>query len=346
MQMTGFAALSIPEPWHPTRKARSSLSAKLCFADNDQIQDWEDFFADADRLDEFIQHYDASAQSDDERRLLMELILASAEQADIGFPETQNWRKIDCLLRKNFSLHARSIWDRASIDDDIRLPTNDYSISPYLQKILVDNSADDMKAGGGINDLMVQFGKFWWRQFENCSPAGHVMKKVFSDRWLRFNALPDGKRRPTSKAEIREGLLRAASLADAVLGVGSRCWLVANRYTDAPALEDDIVDDFGLAPCLVWFDPNALGEPAEIVAYCAQQDWRAENFDQVLRNILSEREAGVLWASASQPIAFAPYDGGFDLILKDHAQAEEIAAEFSDWLEPETAGRIVGRNPW
>ena len=73
-----FAALSIPAARHETAAARQALSQRLGLKDNLEIQDWERQHQDFSRIADWLEAYRSSSLGEDERFLLMELILASA----------------------------------------------------------------------------------------------------------------------------------------------------------------------------------------------------------------------------------------------------------------------------
>ena len=130
--------IDIPPERHPTAAACAALTKQLGFTDQDHIQDWERFFCDPNRIDEFLDLYQTGALDDDEKFLLMDLILASFADADIEVSSSPEWARCLHLLRTDRMLHAWTIWFWASIDEETGIPDNDFTISPLLQDLLLD----------------------------------------------------------------------------------------------------------------------------------------------------------------------------------------------------------------
>ncbi len=109
--MPDFPKMAVPAERHPTPAARQSLSSILAFDDDASIQDWERFHADEHRIAEFLNVYVSRKIDDDQRYLLMDLILASPAFADAGSISKSQWTEIDTLLLANSTLHLRTIWE-------------------------------------------------------------------------------------------------------------------------------------------------------------------------------------------------------------------------------------------
>lgn len=279
---------------YETPMARALLSRRLGLLDRPDFQDWERHFANADRLPEFLALYPSAELDDDCRYLLMELILSSASEVDpIALDDL--WPQIEGVLRERPPLHARSVWDWASIDEETGLPLNDFAISPYLQSTML--ALPDVFLAPGFAfepaSLAVRFGRFWWRHYDNQNPVARGLKAAFPDRHLR-------RPEPVSTA-----------MADQVLGREAECWLIVNRGEGDPG-------GLGLTPSLLWIDPEK--EPSETVAHVAWTCWEANRFQDVLAG-----EEAFLWASAATGAVFARGPDGVDIFAPDVAQRNAIA---------------------
>ena len=94
--------------------------------DDPEIQDWERYFQDFSRLEQFVKSYEDADIDTEEKFLLMELILASATDSEVRFFETKLWQKIEELLKINSEIHAWSIWFWSCIDEESRITYNDF----------------------------------------------------------------------------------------------------------------------------------------------------------------------------------------------------------------------------
>jgi hypothetical protein len=107
--MVDFRSATVPDRFS-TADAHSRLDAEFGFSPDQYSQDWDIELADASRLQEFVDAYFALDLDEDERFTLMELIVASADDAlhshklDAGL-----WGSIHNLLVSDSSIHACTI---------------------------------------------------------------------------------------------------------------------------------------------------------------------------------------------------------------------------------------------
>lgn len=112
--------MNVPEHlWRfPTLAAVQSLAQRFSLAYAPEDQDWERTAADSTRIDDFLAAYVSGELDDDERFVLMELLIASFEHiaADTGAPDPR-WPHLLALLDQHVELHAFSLWYWADPDD-------------------------------------------------------------------------------------------------------------------------------------------------------------------------------------------------------------------------------------
>lgn len=328
-----FSHIAIPEVRHPTAKARSSLNQLLGFEDNDDLQDWARHFADESRLDEFLLLYQEQQSCDDNQFLLMDLILASAENAMPAVPNKAQWQVIEALLSKQYPLHAWTIWEWADIDEDTGISSNDFQISRRMQNLL-QRMFDETAATGVVSPAPAQpsFLEFWNMHFEGHKPVGHHLRKSLHPRWTRFHSLRQSKRYAETQEEWACLFERHNRIASEVLGEGSRCWLVLCRDLEDSYLEnDDHLDRFDFKRWFSWWENDDLGEAQEWPVYAAETVWQAGQFDNLIRKIAKWEECFLMWVSQETHAIFSPYDGGMDVILPSGRQASILSAKFAEW---------------
>jgi len=189
---------------------------------------------------------------------------------------------------------------------------------------------------------MSGFKMFWRRNFLEAAPAGFSLRVVFYHRWVRFHSLPESKRYADNDMEYEIILRRASTLASRVLGRGSDCWMVAsypNSEGEIVRYDYEIRTRFGLKESFFWTDP--LEEPEDQfkwIAYSSACVWRERDFDAAIKRVADDIEPAVLWISKGSKAVFAPYDGGFDIILPTLEDVDVLSNEFSDWLSPHHDG--------
>lgn len=333
-----FSHLDVPIERLETKAARISLSRHFGFSDSDQIQDWERYFEDFNRLAEYIELYEIGQLDDDERFLLMELILASTTNSEPNFLNSSLWQTIKQKLRNDPKTHGWSIWFWACIDEDLRLPYNDFLIASDLQLLLLDlaKNAAGSKASPNAHDEMIpiRFGQFWQQHFGGHQPDTQKLRISMKDRWVRLHSFTGSKRYVEDQAEGLDVSYRTAVLAQELLGKDAPCWFVANRYNDAPDLEKDVTDTFNMVPSLLWYDFEEPLEPGELVAHVSRCKWNVDLFKSVLYGLATGEDARLMWISETDQTVFSAYDGGMDVILPNQEKALELVARYPDLILP------------
>ncbi|MEH6420087.1 hypothetical protein [Pseudomonas sp. CGJS7] len=94
---------------HPAVAAIHSLAARFGFVPSSSMQDPEAQWADPSRIDEFIAAYEAGGLSEDERFLLMAILLNSFEFADRPLADWPQWARTLQLLDRDIALHVHSV---------------------------------------------------------------------------------------------------------------------------------------------------------------------------------------------------------------------------------------------
>lgn len=194
---------------------------------------------------------------------------------------------------------------------------------------------------------MTEFETFWADSFGEIPPLGYLLTAHFSDaRWVRFHALPDSKRYAGNDTERAIVLARANELAGWVLGVGTPCWMIANSHPHQEEIRARLRPDqrfvreiFGLPESHAWVDENEDPDERTVwTTYAGECAWQPGAFDEAIGLVADDVESGVLWVSKNTKAVFAPYDGGFDLIVNSAREVQELNEKFTDWLSPRSDG--------
>jgi hypothetical protein len=164
----------------------------------------------------------------------------------------------------------------------------------------------------------MEFQAYWVRHFGAVPPLGHVLRRALPDRWVRFHALPRAKRYAETTEERAEVLMRGHALGRAVLG-DAGCWCLTGQVSWA----DQVV-----VP-LEWRD----GEM--VTRFHAE---RGTGVDDALLADIADDRARALFVGAVVPTVFAPYDGGFDMIVESAAQVVALRTQFPLWLSARADG--------
>lgn len=176
---------------------------------------------------------------------------------------------------------------------------------------------------------MSGFVEVWRRHYGDAPPLSFALRDLDCAFWLRFHALPSSKRYADNAEENRVVLDRARTLARAVLGEGSPCWLVQTGDWETPA------DQEARRPFFVsayHYDEGDWPAYAELTSLPMPQ------FDSLIAEAARGAMPRVLWINQQTGGVFAPYDGGFDLFLRSSSEVEFLKARHSGWLSQHPDG--------
>ena len=119
----------------------SRLAERFHLPNNPSSQDWEVEVADFARVDDFLEAYSDPLFSDDDRFLLMELIVASLDDGlRAGSQLGALWSRTRRLLLGSVRLHAATLsyWACGNDDD----PEHQFAITPLMRWVWRDVQAD------------------------------------------------------------------------------------------------------------------------------------------------------------------------------------------------------------
>ncbi len=122
-----------PKERFATRKAIDELSEELDMPHEDRMQDRPYEVAEADKIDDYISHYN-SITDEDKKFFLMQAIIQATEghrnekEIFLEYRET-----IKPLLEKDFYIHEYTIYQRCCFDNDNIDDCRD--ITPFMRKL-------------------------------------------------------------------------------------------------------------------------------------------------------------------------------------------------------------------
>ena len=121
---------------YPSYDAIISLINKLNLPRMSSYQDWEYIVADKKRISEFISFYEDNFLNDNEKYILMRIIVESCNDALIEGNLNDNiWNRVKSCLIKDKQIHIDTI-DEWALKDEANL--NDcFAITPLIREITI-----------------------------------------------------------------------------------------------------------------------------------------------------------------------------------------------------------------
>ncbi|MFB7620280.1 hypothetical protein [Kitasatospora sp. NPDC056181] len=181
----------------------------------------------------------------------------------------------------------------------------------------------------------------WNRSWPECPPEARRLRHRFPEGWVRFHALPEGKRYATSDAEHAEILRRHHVLLEDLLGgvtVGGGGGLVAITCswsaTSCPTSRDSAVA-VTTPGAVHWRSDDLATEPGFQSwqhHYVSATDLHDPALDQLLLCAADDMTAGVILTEAACAWVVHPYDGGVDIFTESSKACDQLADRHAEWL--------------
>ena len=182
----------------------------------------------------------------------------------------------------------------------------------------------------------------WRFCFGTVMPAGFLCRAAMPERWLRIHSLPESKRYSELDDERQEILDRQNTVADYVLGEGSRCFLIFTRFNygnlwlpkeeflacrQSPRQISALLDNHEPKHFLSFYDAED-GNTLEF--FILEVTWRRGVFDALIMASADDLTGQLLFTNTATQTIYAPYDGGAALFLPSvtavHAARHRFAA--------------------
>ncbi len=168
----------------------------------------------------------------------------------------------------------------------------------------------------------IEWRKWWNQSFPDTAPVGFVLRKNYSERWLRIHSLPESKRYAESEDEYTELLRRHNAVATDALGEGALCYLFEGLWVDAATPEAWLI----------------AGQEMALQFEVTQTVWNHGSHDALLREVADDKRPQILFAALDSGQVYSPYDGGADLIFCDQQKRDQRKLELREWLSEHPEG--------
>jgi hypothetical protein len=126
-----------PECRHPTRAAIDKLAATFSLPNTPDMQDWEWEVADPDRVEEFLNEYKNGNNTDDEKFVLLEMLVQSFEESELDLNKNEKWKELQELFQSNFKIHEYTIWYWSVFDAESK--EEQWRVTPFMRELYAKN---------------------------------------------------------------------------------------------------------------------------------------------------------------------------------------------------------------
>ncbi|MFD7909025.1 hypothetical protein ACFV4G_43170 [Kitasatospora sp. NPDC059747] len=171
----------------------------------------------------------------------------------------------------------------------------------------------------------------------------HRLRRQFRERWVRFHALPEGKRYATSDAEHaehaeilrRHHTLLQDLLGDVTVGGGGLVAITCSwSATGVPTPRDSAVA--ATTPGAAHWRSDDLATDPGFHSwqhhYVSAMDLHDPALDRLLLCVADDMTDGVILTGAGCAWAVHPYDGGVDVFAGSTEVRDRLAGTFAEWL--------------
>lgn len=182
------------------------------------------------------------------------------------------------------------------------------------------------------------FSQFWNSIYSGSLPLMYLLREEKRQQWVRFYALPEGKRYPCNVAEQQEVLERFNSIAAAIFTDNEPLWLVYDTDIEKSATSKTLSFlrmGFKSSGIKTYFDND--GDKCKSRFLYKQDHWKSGAFDELFSLIPYGKISGILFVNQKAQL-FYVYDGGMDVILPDSLQLNHLKERFEQWRSPLLSG--------
>lgn len=177
----------------------------------------------------------------------------------------------------------------------------------------------------------------WRERFGATPPVGWRLRTDYEERWVRFHSLPNLKRYPETSDEWGIVLKRAEKAAKLAVGDITSANVFASSCsaeTSANHVKVFQKSKLRLQSAFEWTDQLEAKEDRLTWRTFWTRTTNTDQFRDIMQYVADDEISDVIWVSPADGRVFAPYDGGFDLILSGSSEIGRAREKFHDWLSP------------
>ena len=188
--------------------------------------------------------------------------------------------------------------------------------------------------------MIDELNKYWEDHLDGCEALAHELKNTFSERWVRFHALPDSKRYPDTEKEYQEICSRHNLVLSELSRAVDDLLVVLPEYTESkiPGKPDAELEK--IFPASEYW--RTLDQLEECGVYwhlhVARACSESGKLNKLFRLVANDEVANILIVVLAGSSVFHPYDGGADIILPSTQIRDELKQKYERWLSKHPEG--------
>lgn len=166
-----------------------------------------------------------------------------------------------------------------------------------------------------------------WNTFFNEIPMlGWKLRASKPELWFRIHSLPESKRYPENEDEENIILSRHNEIATEVLGEKVDLLLYWHWIESFHGIEGTKTMDYE-------------DEDIETSLYSAKVgSWQSGKFNKLILAVANDELSQVVFLNPQNGSVYAPYDGGADIYIFDHALKNRLKGKYSKWASERADG--------
>ncbi|MFE5809011.1 hypothetical protein [Streptomyces sp. NPDC056491] len=183
---------------------------------------------------------------------------------------------------------------------------------------------------------LAQLSGDWRAKWGGCPPLGHLLRKAFPGKWVRFHSLPGSKRYAEDEDEYQVLLGRHHTLL-ADLDAPPQLVVVTCEWGDDVEPAGRSRELGALAPGAYWrsvVEAGTAGPESQTYThlYAGIMPNTSAALDPLLKSVADYQTADVIIAPVGLAWLVHPYDGGVDVIARGTTERNALKAKHSGWL--------------
>lgn len=191
-----------------------------------------------------------------------------------------------------------------------------------------------------------EFNTTWNAMYPESIPISHFFRHDYSNRWFRIHSLPQSKRYAENDEEWDILLSRQNQLINDLFNDNTKVLLVTGGYnwgeqTTFITDEEEVFKPYKFVRLdnisLFEKNPNEYDKEEIYIPAFAETVWTLNDHNNLLKAIATDT-VRAFFLSFDKNIIIAPYDGGIDIVLKDHHTRDNYKEKYKHWLSERKDG--------